>query len=126
MKEHKGILSSDRATLCFNSLKVTKLHFKRAGMGPQGGSVIKHPTSAQVMISRFIGSSPVSGCLLLAQNPLLILCLPLSLPLRCSHALSLSQNYFKKGWVLLFMNYASIKLTFKKMKVLGCLGGSVG
>ena len=37
-------------------------------------------TSAQVMISWFMGLSPTSGSLLSAQNPLQILCSPLSLP----------------------------------------------
>ena len=58
---------------------------------------VKRPTSAQVIISRFVGSNPVSGSVLTAQNlepaldsmspslsapPLLVLCLflPLSLP----------------------------------------------
>ena len=56
---------------------------------------VKHPTSAQVMISQFVGSSPASGSVLMAQSlepasdsvspslsalPLLPLCL--SLPLR--------------------------------------------
>ena len=54
--------------------------------------LVKHPTSAQVMISWSVGSSPVSGAVLTAQNlepvldsvspslsapPLLILCLSL-------------------------------------------------
>ena len=63
----------------------------------------KRPTSAQVMISRFVGSSPVSGSVLTAQSlepasdsvspsfsapPLLTLC----------HSLSLSKinKHFKK------------------------------
>ena len=51
---------------------------------------VKRPTSAQVMISRFVGSSPVSGSVLTAQSLelLRILCLPLSLPLPHSHSLS--------------------------------------
>ena len=55
---------------------------------------VKRPTSAQVMISWFVGSSPVSGSVLTAQSlepvsdsvspplsapPLLMLCLSLSL-----------------------------------------------
>ena len=54
---------------------------------------VKHPTSAQVTISWFVGSSPASGSVLTAQNlesvsdsvspslsapPLLMLCLSLS------------------------------------------------
>ena len=52
---------------------------------------VKHPTSAQVMISQFVGLSPAWGSLLTAQSLdlLRILCLPLSLPLP-AHFLSLS------------------------------------
>ena len=57
---------------------------------------VKHPTSAQVMISRFMGSSPTSGSMLTAQSlepapasvspslsalPPLVLCLSLSVSL---------------------------------------------
>ena len=60
---------------------------------------VKHPTSAQVMISRFVGSSPASGSVLTAQSlepaldsmspslsvpPLLTLCLSLSVSLSLS------------------------------------------
>ena len=38
-------------------------------------------TSAQVVISQFVGSSPTSGSLLSVQGPLQTLGLPLSLPL---------------------------------------------
>ena len=31
--------------------------------------LVKHPTSAQVVISRFMGSSPTSGSVLTAQSP---------------------------------------------------------
>ena len=43
---------------------------------------LERPTSAQVMISRFVGSSPASGSVLMARsrNLLPILCLPLSAP----------------------------------------------
>ena len=49
---------------------------------------------AQVMISRFVSSSPVSGSVLTTQSLelLWILCLPLSLPLPCSCLVSLSPN----------------------------------
>ena len=56
---------------------------------------VKCPTLAQVMISQFVGSSPT----LTAQSlePASILCLPLSLPLACSHSVSLSlKNKHKK------------------------------
>ena len=39
--------------------------------------------SAQVVISRFVGSSPASGSVPTARSLLWILCLPLSLPLLC-------------------------------------------
>ena len=31
--------------------------------------LVEHPTSAQVMISQFMGSSPTSGSVLTAQSP---------------------------------------------------------
>ena len=43
--------------------------------------LVKLPTSAQVMISWFVGLSPVLGSLLSVWILLWILCLPLSLPL---------------------------------------------
>ena len=51
-------------------------------MGHLGGSV-KRPTSAQVMISRFMSLSPASGSVLTAQSlePASILGFPVSLPL---------------------------------------------
>ena len=36
--------------------------------GHLGGSSVKHPTSTQVMISQFVGSSPVSGSVLTARS----------------------------------------------------------
>ena len=51
--------------------------------GTRVAQSVKHPTSAQVMISQFVSSSPSSGSVLTlrAWNLLRILCLPLSLPL---------------------------------------------
>ena len=61
------------------------------------GQSVKHPTSVQVMISRFVGLSSVSGSVLTARSlepasdsvspslaapPLLVLCLYLSLSLK--------------------------------------------
>ena len=48
-----------------------------------GGSVVKHPALAQVMISQFVSSSPTWGSVLTAQSlePALDLCLPFSLAL---------------------------------------------
>ena len=61
--------------------------------GAWGAQSVKHLTLAQVMISQFVGSSPVSGCVLTALSlepasdsvspslsapPLLTLCLSLS------------------------------------------------
>ena len=67
----------------------------------------KRPTLAQAMISRFMGSSPMSGSVLTAQlrawTLLQILCLPLSLP-SPTHALSLSVS--------------KIKINIKKIKYL--------
>ena len=67
---------------------------------PQGGAwvapSVKRPTSAQVMISQFVGSSPASGSVLIAQSlglasdsVSLALCPPLS------HTLSLKNKYLK-------------------------------
>ena len=61
----------------------------------------KCPTSAQVMISQFTGSSPAPGPVLTAQSLdlLQVLCLPRSLPfLRlCSVSLSNIKKIFTKG-----------------------------
>ena len=78
------------------------------GTGCLGGSV-KHPTSAQVMISRFVGLSPTSGYVLTVQSlepaldsvsPSLSLSLSLSVPpmltLSPSLSLSLSKINIKK------------------------------
>ena len=64
-----------------------KLSWLRAGCGRRGAwmaQVVEHLTSAQVMISGFVSSSPAS--LLSVQNLVQILCPPLSLslPLPCS------------------------------------------
>ena len=50
------------------------------------------PTSAQVMISQFVGLSPTLGSLLSAQSPLQILCTPLSAPPLHSIYLSLKNK----------------------------------
>ena len=49
---------------------------------------VKHPTSAQVLISRFMSSSPTSGSVLTTWSLLRILCLPLSLCPSPAYALS--------------------------------------
>ena len=62
----------------------------------------KHLTSAQVVISQFVGLSPTSGSVLTAQSlePASDLCLPLSLPLPHWCSVSVSQinikNFFKE------------------------------
>ena len=58
--------------------------------GRLGGSV-KLLTLAQVMISEFVGLSPVSGFLLRAQSLLRILCPPFFLPLPHLRARTLSK-----------------------------------
>ena len=62
--------------------------------GRLGGSVGWASSLAQVMISRFVGSSPVSGSVLRlgAWSLLQILCLPLCLPLPRSCPVSVSQK----------------------------------
>ena len=65
--------------------------------GEKGGAwvahLVKRRTSAQVTISRFVGSSPASGSVLTAQSLelLRILCLPLSLFLPHSCSVSLTK-----------------------------------
>ena len=58
--------------------------------GHLGSPSVKRPTSAQVTISRLMGSSPASGSVLTARSLelLRILRLPLSLPLLCSRSAS--------------------------------------
>ena len=57
---------------------------------------VECPTSAQVMISQFVSSSPASGSVLAAWSLLGVpfLSLSLSLPLPLSHGLCLSQNKY--------------------------------
>ena len=59
---------------------------------------VERPTSAQVMISRFVGSSPTSGSVLTAQSLelLWILCLPLSVPPLFVLSLSLKNKHLEK------------------------------
>ena len=79
------------------------LQFSGWGGGGAGGKAgggtwvvlwVGGPTSAQVMIPRFMSSSPSSGCVLTAQSlePTSdsALSLSLSLPFPCSYSLSLS------------------------------------
>ena len=54
---------------------------------------VKHPPLPQVVISRFVSSSPTLGALLSAQSPLQTFC-PLSLPLSCALTLSQKQTFF--------------------------------
>ena len=56
----------------------------------------KRLTSAQVMVSRFVGSGPTLGSGLTAWSLLWILCLPLSPPFLYSHTLSLKNKHKKK------------------------------
>ena len=50
----------------------------------------KRPASAQVMISRLVGSSPVPGSALIAQSLDSLSSVSLSLPLSCSYFVFLS------------------------------------
>ena len=74
--------------------------------------LIRRPTSAQVMILRFVGLSPTLGSLLSAQSPLQILCPPLSLFLPCSLSLSLSfkgKHFFLKERIIAVpTNFSSV------------------
>ena len=74
---------------------VVKGHSLKQGFcrGAWVAQLVKHPTSAQVMISQFVGSSPTSGSVLTAQSldPALdSVCLSLSAPPPLKLYLSLS------------------------------------
>ena len=60
--------------------KVLFQHLLTILLGHLGGLVGEHVTSAQVMVLRFLSSSPTSGTMLSAQSLLQILCPPLSAP----------------------------------------------
>ena len=67
-------------------------------IGGHLGGLVKCVTLAQVVILRFVGSSPTSGSVLAARSLLRVLCLPHSLPLPCSHSVSISltvSKYYK-------------------------------
>ena len=57
---------------------------------------IVHPTSAQVVISRFVSSSPAVGSVLGAWSLLQILCLPLFLPFPCLCSVSFCPSKMNK------------------------------
>ena len=65
---------------------------KRPTWGPWVAQSAEHLTSAQVVILRFVGSSPTSGSLLSVQSPLLILSPPLSAPPLLALSLSLKNK----------------------------------
>ena len=58
---------------------------------------VEYLTSAQVMISQFMSSSPASGSLLSAQSLLWNLCLPLPVPLPLLLSLLKLNIFLKKG-----------------------------
>ena len=65
---------------------------------------VEHPTSAQVLISRFVSSSPALGSLLSAQNLVQILCThPRPSPI---HALSKLNKHQKNNGQLLIIKIA--------------------
>ena len=66
--------------------------------GPGGARVaqlVELPTSAWVLISQFVSSSPTSGSLLSVWSPLQILCPPISAPPPLARARSLSLSLSK-------------------------------
>ena len=69
---------------------------KLPSWGAWVAQLVKHPTSAQVMILRFVGSSPVSGSALTAWSLLLIVSPYLSAPALFSLSLSLSLSLKNK------------------------------
>ena len=67
--------------------------FKKAKWGAWVAQLVERPASAQVMISQFVGSSPVSGSVLTAQPGACFgFCVSLSLCPSPAHTLSLSQK----------------------------------
>ena len=69
------------------------------GQGIRVAQLVKRPTSAQVMILWFVGSSPISGSILTAQSLEPAedsVCFSLSLPLPV-HALSFSVSKINKA-----------------------------
>ena len=64
--------------------------FKWQSGGTRVAPSVKHPTSARVMMSLFVGLSPASGSTLTVRSLLGILSLPFSVPLLDSCFLSLS------------------------------------
>ena len=93
----------------------------------------KHPTSAQVMLSRFVGSSPTSGSLLSAcqhraWSLLQILCLPLSLPLPylrsvslCLSKINVKKIFFKKAKKMVPVSSPPGACTVEKRRMLGAV-----
>ena len=83
--------------------KIKKKTFKKLKNKNRRGTwvaqSVKHPTSAQVMISRFMGLSPTSGSLLSWRSPLWLLCpclSSLSAPPLLTHSLSKINKYILK------------------------------
>ena len=74
--------------------------------------LVKHPTSAQVMISQLMSLSPASGFVLTSQSlePALDSVSPsLSLPLRHSSSVFLKNKHFKKKIFLIeYCHFATI------------------
>ena len=95
----------------------------------------EHPTSAQVMISCFVGLSPTSGSLLSVRTPLQILCSPLcpllTLFQKLINILKNNKSYIEvqsnKNSQDLFEEQLKRRTYFPEYKhtVEGCLGGSV-
>ena len=75
------------------SSEILEAVFLKVIRGAWVAQSVKHPTSAQVMISRFVSSSPASGSVLTAQSlepALNSVCVCLSLCPSPAHILSLS------------------------------------
>ena len=92
----KGVIERGSADYCHLDKKNKDISDNQKGFqwGTWVAQLVKHPTSAQVRISRFVSSSPVSGSVLTAQSlepasdsvspslsalPMLMLCLSVSL-----------------------------------------------
>ena len=94
---------------------VNEMLIKITPRGTWVAQSVKHPTSAQVMISRFVGSSPVSGSVLTTQPGACFgFCVSLSLPLphSCSVSLCLRNKY-------------TLKKFKKRNRIAGSYGNSI-
>ena len=94
--QYRAVWSNSHLHIFIHIFIHLSIHLNIECWGTWVAQSVKHPTSAQVMISRFVSSSPTSGSVLTAWSlePASVLCLllSLSLPNLCSVFLCLSKN----------------------------------